>query len=174
MFLTWFFLSRWSRGPLFIFACFTFIKKFSRISYLKKYCISRFIIQGVDQRKIMEESMKKHEAFQFLVKRRVANTERKISRKETMKVPDPCRITVGISIENLQLSGKLNLKNEKEFFLMKNVQIKILAMWKIFSIFPLWIEQVPSSKYDFIFFLVDFPKVILRGAILWAQIAIIS
>ena len=85
----------------------------------------------------MEESMKKHEAFQFLVKRRVANTERKISRKETMKVPDPCRITVGISIENLQLSGKLNLKNEEEFLLMKNVQIKILAMWKIFSIFPL-------------------------------------
>ena len=29
--------------------------------------------------------MKKHEAFQFLVKRRAANTERKISRKELME-----------------------------------------------------------------------------------------
>ena len=35
-----------------------------------------------DAKKLLEESMKKHEAFQFLVKRRSANLERKISRKE--------------------------------------------------------------------------------------------
>ena len=31
--------------------------------------------------------MKKHEAFQFLVKRRVANQERKLTRKETLSGP---------------------------------------------------------------------------------------
>ena len=31
----------------------------------------------------MEETIKKHEAFQFLVKKRASNTERKISRFES-------------------------------------------------------------------------------------------
>ena len=57
--------------------------------------------------------MKKHEAFQFLVKRRAANTERKISRKELMEAEArPRRDTApggsgpGIFVEigNLRLS----------------------------------------------------------------------
>ena len=61
----------------------------------------------------MEDTMKKHEAFQFLVKRRAANTERKISRKELMEAEArPRRDTApggsgpGIFVEigNLRLS----------------------------------------------------------------------
>ena len=55
----------------------------------------------------MEESMKKHEAFQFLVKRRSANTERKISRKESMMVLDVKKTSTSsdISVESLKLSS---------------------------------------------------------------------
>ena len=41
-------------------------------------------IAVVDPKKLMDETIKKHEAFQFLVKRRSSNTERKISRIESL------------------------------------------------------------------------------------------
>ena len=45
-------------------------------------------IAEIDPKKLMEETIKKHEAFQFLVKKRAANTERKISRIESLSFSD--------------------------------------------------------------------------------------
>ena len=63
-----------------------------------------------DAKKLIEDSMKKHEAFQFLVKRRSANLERKVSRKEHYdKMLDntlskESSETVCVEIETLRLS----------------------------------------------------------------------
>ena len=43
-----------------------------------------YTLLEIDSKKLMEETIKKHEAFQFLVKKRAANTERKISRFENL------------------------------------------------------------------------------------------
>ena len=40
------------------------------------------LVAFCDAQKLIEDSMKKHEAFQFLVKRSSANSEREVSRKE--------------------------------------------------------------------------------------------
>ena len=47
-----------------------------------KYCSRNIAV--VDPKKLMDETIKKHEAFQFLVKKRSSNTERKISRIESL------------------------------------------------------------------------------------------
>ena len=64
----------------------------------------------------MEDSMKKHEAFQFLVKRRSTNLERKISRKEQMMEGTVSVVScegVSVEIEGLRLSPpRLSLDDE--------------------------------------------------------------
>ena len=60
--------------------------------------------------------MKKHEAFQFLVKRRSTNLERKISRKEQMMERTVSVVSgegVSVEIEGLRLSPpRLSLDDE--------------------------------------------------------------
>ena len=61
--------------------------------------------------------MKKHEAFQFLVKRRAANNERKLTRKETLSGKETSSSASGASVkesvvEPLDLSSVVN--NDKD------------------------------------------------------------
>ena len=56
--------------------------------YYTMHFITLHNISEVDPKKLMEETIKKHEAFQFLVKKRATNTERKMSRFESLSFSD--------------------------------------------------------------------------------------